>query len=99
MIYSHFFKEPKRFLHLLQHCRQQELILTEDDIEPFDSESTVAIRVRCNDVSFITKDNQLIILVKHQSTINPNIVLRLFLYYGELLSLWIKTSGVNLIFQ
>jgi len=41
-----FFKEPKHFLHLLKHCRQQELTLTEDDIEPFDLESTVAIRVR-----------------------------------------------------
>ena len=58
-----YFKVPKRFLHLLKHCRQQELTLTEDDIKPFDLESTVAARVRRNDVSFITNDNRLIILV------------------------------------
>jgi len=74
----------------------RELNLTVDDIKAFDLESSIAIRIRRNDVSFITKDNRLIILIEHQSTLNPNMALRLFLYYIELLQLWIKGEGANL---
>ena len=90
------FKIPEHFLHLLKHCRKQDITLTTADIEPFDLDSAVAIRIRRNDVSFITKDNKLIILIEHQSTVNPNMAFRLFLYYIELLQLWIKTNGVNI---
>ena len=48
------------------------------------------------DVSFITSDNRLIILVEHQSTINPNMALRLLLYYIELVQLWLKHTGKSL---
>ena len=91
-----YFKKPENFLHLHKHCSGQDSMLTADDIKPFDLESAVAVRIRRNDVSFITKDNRLIILIEHQSTINPNMALRLFLYYIELLQLWIKLNGINL---
>ena len=89
-----YFKEIKNFLHLLEHCGRKNL--TPDDIEPFDLESAVAVRVRRNDISFITKDNRIIILVEHQSTINPNMAFRMFLYYFELLQLWVKVNKVNI---
>ncbi|MCL2387051.1 MAG: Rpn family recombination-promoting nuclease/putative transposase [Defluviitaleaceae bacterium] len=91
-----WFKIPQNFLHLLKHCKG-DTTLTTDDIELFDLESVVIIRGRRNDVSFITKDNRLIILIEHQSSLNPNMAFRLFLYYMELLHLWIKSnSEINL---
>jgi len=86
---------PQNFLQLLNHCSGG-TTLTAEDISPFLLESTVAPRIRRNDVSFITNDNRLIILVEHQSTICPNMALRIFIYYIELLQLWIKTNDINL---
>jgi len=91
-----YFKVPQHFLDLLKECRGGESDLTTDDITPFDLESAMAIRIRRNDVSFITKDNRLIIFIEHQSTLCPNMAFRLFLYYVELLQLWIKTNTINL---
>jgi len=56
----------------------------------------MADRPRRNDVSFITKDNRVIILIEHQSTLNQNMALRLFFYYVELLHLWIKSNAINI---
>ena len=69
--------------------KQEELIL-------FDLESPLIKRKLRNDVSYITKDKRLIILVEHQSAINPNMALRLFIYYIEILVLWVKEYNVNL---
>jgi len=91
-----YFKMPHNFLDLLKKCRGNQVPLTVDDIEPFDLDSNIAIRIRRNDVSFITKDKRLIILVEHQSTINPNMAFRLFLYFTELLQLWVKINGITL---
>ena len=90
------FKIPENFLQLLNRCSGGNSTLTTNDITPFDLDSATAIRIRRNDVSFITNDNRLIILIEHQSTVNPNMALRLFLYYIELLQLWIKLNKVNL---
>ena len=95
-LFRGYFKIIKNFLHLLRHCRGGGDILTDEDIEPFDLESTVAYRMRRNDISFITKDNRLIILIEHQTSINPNMALRLFFYYTELMQLWIKMNNINL---
>ena len=94
-IFRGIFKEPHNFLHLLQWCRGGKSDLTVDCITPFDLDSELAVRIRRNDVSFITKDNRLVILVEHQSSLCPNMAFRLFLYYIELLQLWIKLNEVN----
>ena len=91
-----FFKQVEHFLQLLHHCSAGGTLLTIDDIEPFDLDSELAYRIRRNDVSFITKDNRLIILIEHQTTINPNMAFRLFIYYIELLQLWIKQQDINI---
>ena len=95
-IFRELFKEPRNFLHLLEWCRGGESGLTVEDITPFDLDSELALRIRRNDVSFITKENRLIILVEHQSTQCPNMAFRLFLYYIELMQLWVKLNDVNL---
>jgi len=69
---------------MLRSCRDDQMPLMADDIQPFDLDSSIAVRVRRNDVSFITKDNRLIVLIGHQSSINPNMAFRLFLYFIEL---------------
>jgi len=46
-----------------------------------------------NDVAFLTDDNHLLILIEHQSTLNPNMVFRLLEYYVALVSRYIKESG------
>jgi len=48
-----------------------------------------------NDVSFITKNHDLIVLIEHQSTPNPNIPLRLVEYCVHLLSKLIKKTKQN----
>ena len=90
------FKDPKNFIDLLRRCSDDDINLTIDDIQPFDLDSELAVRIRRNDVSFITKDNRLLILIEHQSTQNPNMAFRLFLYYIELLQLWVKINNINL---
>ena len=95
-LFRGIFKILKHFIALLKHCNPGRCDLTEDDIMLFDLDSSITERIRRNDVSFITKDNRLIILIEHQSTIGANIAFRLFLYYIELLQLWIKINNVNL---
>ena len=84
-LFRALFKDTTHFLHLLAQCNPRAATLTPDDLIPFDLESDVARRVRRNDVSFLTRDNRLIILVEHQTTINPNMALRLLLYITRVL--------------
>jgi hypothetical protein len=79
-------------------CRGEKITppLTAADITPFDLESEITMRLWRNDVSFITKDNRIIILIEHQSTINPNMAARLYMYHNELLQLWLKQNEINL---
>jgi len=95
-VFKKLFKVPQNFILLLNWCRDGNSTLTANDIKPFDLDSNFAIRPQYNDVSFTTKDNKLIILVEHQSTPCANIALRLFLYYTEILQLWIKQNGLSL---
>ena len=95
-LFKGIFKIAPNFIQLLEKCKGSKVTLTPDDIIPFDLSSETLLRKRLNDVSFLTKDNRLIILIEHQSTINPNMALRMFLYYSELLQLWIKLNNINL---
>jgi len=49
-----------------------------------------------NDVSFITHDNQLFVLIEHQTTINPNMGFRILEYYVKLVSENLKSRKINL---
>ena len=48
---------------------------------------------RINDVSF-TVDGKLVVLIEHQSTVNQNMPLRMFLYLGRLYEKILDTSSV-----
>ena len=49
-----------------------------------------------NDVSFITHDNQLLVLIEHQSTLNPNMAFRILEYYVKLAGEYLKRNNVNI---
>jgi hypothetical protein len=86
----------KHFKYLLEECRGEKVTLTEDEIEPFALDSEFTIRLRRNDVAYITKCGKLIILIEHQYTENPNMAFRLYMYYCELIQLWLKMNEVNI---
>ena len=46
-----------------------------------------------NDVSFLTSDNELLVLIEHQSTLNPNMTFRLLEYYVKLAGEHVKETG------
>jgi len=95
-LFRALFKIVENFLYLYAWCADGATTLTADDLEPLDLDSDMAKRIRRNDASFVTKDGRLIVLIEHQSTINPNMALRILLYYFELLQLWIKHKNINL---
>ncbi|MDR0271901.1 MAG: Rpn family recombination-promoting nuclease/putative transposase [Clostridiales bacterium] len=90
------FINVENFLDLLKRCRNGNLDLSAEDLIPFDLNTEYAVRKRRNDVSFITKDNRLIILVEHQSTISANIAFKMLLYYFEIIQLWIKRKNIKI---
>ena len=49
-----------------------------------------------NDVSFVTENNELFVLIEHQSTPNPNMGFRILEYYVKLVSERLKEKKVNL---
>lgn len=102
------FKNAENFLYVLKRCRGSDIILTEHDLEPldfedmsaedidsFDLNSLTIRRKRRNDVSFMTKDGKLIILVEHSTTLPPNLALKIFLYYIELIHLYSHRDEKN----
>ena len=95
-MFYYLFIIPKNFVQLLDYVTNGENTLTISDITPFDLTSSILKRELINDVSFITNDGRLIILIEHQLTENPNMALRLFLYYTEIIRLWIETNDYNI---
>jgi len=49
-----------------------------------------------NDVSFLTHDNQLFVLIEHQSTINPNMAFRILEYYVKLVGEHLKRTDTKI---
>ena len=49
-----------------------------------------------NDISFLTHDNQLLVLIEHQSTLNPNMAFRILEYYVKLAGEHLKRKKANL---
>ena len=70
--------------------------LNEGEIERFDLDSEYINRPIYNDVSYLTGDNRLIILIEHQSAPNPNMPARMMLYYAELVRQWLTAKGKDL---
>ena len=77
------FKVPEHFLYLLDRCSSGSLNFSPGELTNFNLKSDHANRARYNDVSFLTKDNRLLILIEHQSRISSNMALRMFIYYHD----------------
>ena len=92
--FRRLFSNGQHFLDLYRACSGNQL--SENDITPFDLGSEVVNRPLINDVSFLTKDNRLLILVEHTSTPNPNMPQRDMLYYAELVRQWLTQEGKDL---
>ena len=103
------FKKKKNFKQLLKRCRGVNLTIGKrnmrfidlDDLQTsdmfaFDLSSSTLRRKLWNDVSFLTRNNRLIILVEHQTILTPNLALKIFLYYTELIKQWLDKYEINI---
>jgi len=95
-LFRDLFKIPEHFMFLLKKCSGGKMQVTKDELQPFDLSTTYTKRPRWNDVSFLTKDDKLIIFVEHQTTLSPNFAFKLLLYYLELMQLWLKTRNISI---
>ncbi len=92
-IFRYLFSEEDNFVQLYYDLTDQKL--DPKELEFYDTESIVVKQLK-NDVAFKTKDNRLIIMVEHQSTLNGNMSLRFLLYYVELIKLYITQNDLNI---
>ena len=92
--FGSLFSVKKYFVDLYRACCGKNL--SPDDIERFDLRSPAVSRPFVNDVSFLTKDNRLLIFIEHQSTNNANMPLRELLYYAESVNLWLTQNNLDL---
>ena len=93
-VFRHLFKEEKNFVEMYEIFTGVKL--SPDEIEFKNTDSIILSKDLKNDVSFMTKDGRFIILVEHQSTRSPNILLRMLIYYAELLKMYIKKHELNI---
>ena len=86
-LFRDLFTDSKNFVDLYNECSGKEL--NAEDVRPFDLNSEVLKRPLYNDVSQLLADNRLIILTEHLSNPMSNVAVRDFLYYSNLLQLWL----------
>lgn len=94
-LFSYVFKEKDNFKALYEYLTKRKL---DNNIELYnlDDNKNVLFNTKLfNDVAFKTDDNKLIIMVEHQSTNNPNMALRLGLYYFNSVYKYIKDNELN----
>ncbi|MCL2082066.1 MAG: Rpn family recombination-promoting nuclease/putative transposase [Oscillospiraceae bacterium] len=89
--FTSLFSEPEKVLRLYNAISRSKYPL-DTPIEITTLED-VLYRDRYNDLSFVI-DGKLVVLVEHQSTINPNMPLRLLFYLSKVYSQYIKNSNV-----
>ena len=93
-IFRHLFKEDENFVEMYEVFTGKKLLPKE--IEFRNTDSIVMSKDLKNDVAFITKEGSFICLVDHQSSKCPNISLRLLIYYGELLKMYVRKHELNI---
>ncbi len=86
-IFRNIFKEKENLVDLYYDISGN--ILKADDIRVLDLENYILNSLK-NDLSFLTSDNKLIVLIEHQSSVNYNMDIRLLLYYSRLLEKYIN---------
>ena len=83
-------KRRKTFVKLYEWLSGNRL--SPEEVEFKETASMVVETALKSDVAFMTQDDRFIILIEHQSTENPNMALRMLMYYSELLHLYYFTS-------
>jgi predicted transposase YdaD len=81
-VFSFLFSDPEILRHL--YSALEGISLPPDVSIQVNTLSDVIFLEQLNDLSFVV-DNRLVVLIEHQSTINPNMALRLLLYFGRVL--------------
>jgi hypothetical protein len=92
-VFRHIFKEAENFVQMYEVFTG--IKLSPEEITFKDTSSILLAKDQNNDISFMKNDGTFIILVEHQSTHNPNISLRMLIYYAELLRMHIKKHHLN----
>jgi hypothetical protein len=92
-VFSMLFSDPDTLRELYGALSGAEL--PKDTPVSINTLSDVVFMEQVNDLSF-TVDNRLVVLIEHQSTVNPNVALRMFMYGGrvyEKIIDWRKVYG------
>jgi len=92
-VFRYLFKESANFVQMYEVFTGRKLC--PDEIEFLETDSILMARDLKNDIAFLTKSGKFIALVEHQHTENPNIAVRMMIYYAELLKLHIKSNDLN----
>ncbi len=96
-IFNYIFKNEESFKHLYKTIKG---ISLEGKLEYFDTGKVLSTEEFKNDVSFLTDDNKLIVLVEHQSTINHNMPLRHAIYYFKAIEQYLHhTNQMNKLYR
>ncbi len=90
-VFTALFGSKESLLELYKVLHPEDIKVTIDDIEKIALENILLIR-RYNDAAMGVRD-KLIILSEHQSTINPNMPVRILLYIAEEYEKIIKRNG------
>ena len=93
-VFRYLFKEEVNFVQMYEIFSGRKLL--PEDVEFRDTDSIVLSKDLKNDISFIDKNGNFIVLVEHQHTKCPNIGLRMLIYYGELLKMYVKKHELNI---
>jgi hypothetical protein len=93
-VFRYLFKDAKNFVQIYETFSGRRLL--PEDVEFKDTDSIVMSKDLKNDVSFVDKSGNFIVLIEHQHTKCPNMGLRMLIYYGELLKMYIKKHELNI---
>ena len=93
-VFRYLFKEAENFVQIYETFSGRRLL--PEDVEFRDTDSIVLSKDLKNDISFIDKYGNFIVLIEHQHTKCPNIGLRMLIYYGELLKMHVKKHELNI---
>ena len=80
-VFKHIFKEPEKFSDLYYSISGVKI--PADSLISYDLDSEVMFGLE-NDISFLTNDKSIIVLVEQQSTPSPNMPIRCLVYYSNL---------------
>jgi predicted transposase/invertase (TIGR01784 family) len=89
--FSKLFSEPERILKLYNALSSSKYPLnTPIEITTLEN---VLYKDRYNDLSFVL-DGRLVVLIEHQSSVNPNMLIRLLIYLAKVYDKYIKEQNV-----